>query len=64
MAVSGTKSTLCRAALPLLRETMPRPVTVSSAIAENLLLQRLTKGGFEICTAEYELSAFFQLGWI
>lgn len=61
VAAPGTKPTLCRAALPPLRETMPRLVTVSSAIAENLLLQRLTKGGFEICTAEYELSAFSSL---
>lgn len=53
--------TLCRAALPLLNKTMPRPVKVSLAISENLLLQRLTKGGFEICTAEYELSAFSSL---
>lgn len=56
-----TPLTLCGAALPPLRKTMLRPVKVSPAISENLLLQRLTKGGFEICTAEYELSAFSSL---
>lgn len=40
---------------------MPRSVKVSLAISKNLLLQRLTKGGFEICTAEYKLSAFSSL---
>lgn len=56
-----TPRTLRRAALLLLSKTMPRLVRVSLAISENFLLQRLTKGGFEICTAEYELSAFSSL---
>lgn len=38
-----------------------RLVKVSLTTSENLLLQRLTKGGFEIGTAEYELSAFSSL---
>lgn len=40
---------------------MPRLVRVSLAISESFLLQRLTKGGFEIRTAEYGLSAFSSL---
>lgn len=50
-----------RAALHRLGEQCPERSQRELRASETVLLQRLTKGGFEIGTAEYELSAFSSL---
>lgn len=49
------------AALHRLGEQCPERSQRELRASETVLLQRLTKGGFEIGTAEYELSAFSSL---